>query len=270
MIRIATALLVALTLLGVSALTVSAQPGEPVTRTFAAPVDRTWAVTESVLKSLDWGIDTQDRATGLLVTDSRGVQFKDFGVYGEGTRHKLHLTIKAAGESRTSVAVARELYREERILWMKERKPLKAEDQSVELAVLDAIGRVLPPAASGSAPGGSAAPAAPAAPSPGQAARADTTTKVIFWVTGTAGSVSLAYRGAKGETERQAEARLPWETAFDAKVGESLYVSAVAAPGEGSTGSVTCEILVAGATRAQSTSVGASAIATCSAAAERR
>ncbi|MFZ1058385.1 MAG: hypothetical protein WAP47_04230 [Candidatus Rokuibacteriota bacterium] len=140
--RIATPLLV-LALLGISAATLSGQTGEPVTRTFNAPLDRVWAVTESVLKSLGWDVDESDRSVGWIVTDSRGVEFKDFGVYGEGTRHKLRVTVKAAGEGRTSVSVERQLYKEERILWMKERKPIQSKDRSVETAVVDAIGRAL-------------------------------------------------------------------------------------------------------------------------------
>jgi len=140
--RIATPLLV-LALLGISAATLSGQTGEPVTRTFNAPLDRVWAVTESVLKSLGWDVDERDRSVGWIVTDSRGVEFKDFGVYGEGTRHKLRVTVKAAGEGRTSVSVERQLYKEERILWMRERKPIETKDRSVETAVVDAIGRAL-------------------------------------------------------------------------------------------------------------------------------
>jgi len=140
--RIATPLLV-LALLGISAATLSGQTGEPVTRTFNAPLDRVWAVTESVLKSLGWDVDERDRSVGWIVTDSRGVEFKDFGVYGEGTRHKLRVTVKAAGEGKTSVSVERQLYKEERILWMRERKPIQTKDRSVETAVVDAIGRAL-------------------------------------------------------------------------------------------------------------------------------
>lgn len=140
--RIATPMLV-LALLGMSATTSYGQTGESVTRTFNAPSDRVWAVTESVLKSLGWDIDERDRVVGWILTDSRGVEFKDFGVYGEGTRHKLRITMKAAGEGKTSVSVERQLYKEERILWMKERKPLQAKDRSVETVVLDAIGRAL-------------------------------------------------------------------------------------------------------------------------------
>jgi len=105
--------------------------------------ERAWAVTESVLKSLGWEIDKHDRAVGWILTNSRGVDFKDFGVYGDGTRHKLRLTLKAVGEGKTVVSVERELYKEERILWMREKRPLKAPDQSVETATLNAIEKSL-------------------------------------------------------------------------------------------------------------------------------
>ena len=121
---------------------VAAQTAEPVTKTFNAPWERAWVVTESVLKSLGWDIDEKDKAVGWIRTDSRGVEFKDYGVYGEGTRHRLRLTLKAVGE-RTTVSVERELYKEERILFWKERKPLQAQDKSVETAVLNAIERAL-------------------------------------------------------------------------------------------------------------------------------
>ena len=112
-------------------------------RTFDAPLDRVWTVTESVLKSLGWDIDTYDRAVGWILTDSRGVEFKDYAVYGKGLRHKLRISLKTAGESQTTVTVERELYTEERILWMAERKPVPATDQTVETGILDAIGRSL-------------------------------------------------------------------------------------------------------------------------------
>lgn len=140
--RIATLVLLLL-LLGASAATLSGQAGEPVTRTFNAPLERVWDVTESVLKSLGWEIDERDRAVGWILTNSRGVEFKDYGVYGEGTRHKLRVTVKASGEGKTSVSVERQLYKEERILWMKEQKPIRTTDRNVETAVVDAIGRAL-------------------------------------------------------------------------------------------------------------------------------
>lgn len=111
----------------------------PMSRTFNAPIDRVWTVTESVLKSLGWEVDESDRAVGWLLTDSRAVDFKDYAVYGKGLRHKLRIALKAAGAGQTTVSVERELYTEERILWMTERKPVQAPDQAVEKGLLDAI-----------------------------------------------------------------------------------------------------------------------------------
>jgi hypothetical protein len=124
---------------GLLPVTLAAQGGSPVSRTFPAAYDRVWTVTESILGSLGWDIDKKDRAVGWILTDSRGVEFKDFGVYGEGTRHKLRVTVKSVTEQTTSVSIERELWKEERILWMKDRKPLKPADAAVEAAVLDAI-----------------------------------------------------------------------------------------------------------------------------------
>ena len=112
-------------------------------RTFDAPVDRVWTVTESILKSLGWEIDTFDRGVGWILTDSRGLDFKDYAVYGKGLRHKLRLSLKAVGERRTTVTVERELYTEKRVLWMAERKPVPATEQTVEIGILDAIDRGL-------------------------------------------------------------------------------------------------------------------------------
>ena len=116
-----------------------ARAADAPSRTFDAPMDRVWAVTESVLRSLGWEIDKSDRAVGWILTDSRGVEFKDYAVYGKGLRHKLRVALKAAGEGRTTVSVERELYTEERILWMTERKPVTATEQTVETGLLDAI-----------------------------------------------------------------------------------------------------------------------------------
>lgn len=121
----------------------SSQTG-PVSRTFSAPYARVWAVTESVLQSLGWDIDRKDREVGWLLTESRGVEFKDFAVYGEGTRHRLRVTLRRAGETATTVTIERELWKEERILWMKDRKPLRPTDTAVEAALLEAIAQSLP------------------------------------------------------------------------------------------------------------------------------
>jgi hypothetical protein len=121
----------------------ASQAADVPSRTYNAPIDRVWAVTQSVLKSLGWDIDKSDRAVGWILTDSRGVEYKDYAVYGKGLRHKLRVSLKAMGESRTAVSVERELYTEERILWMTERKAVTPTEQTVESGLLDAIEKAL-------------------------------------------------------------------------------------------------------------------------------
>ena len=121
----------------------ASQAADVPSRTYNAPIDRVWAVTQSVLKSLGWDIDKSDRAVGWILTDSRGVEYKDYAVYGKGLPHKLRVSLKAMGESRTAVSVERELYTEERILWMTERKPVAATEQTVETGLLDALQKAL-------------------------------------------------------------------------------------------------------------------------------
>jgi hypothetical protein len=121
-------------------------PGRAATvpsRTFDAPIDRVWTVTGTVLKTLGWEIDRSDRAVGWLLTDSRKVDFKEYAVYGKGLRHKLRISLKRLSDSRTLVSVERELYTEERVLWMIERTPVTASEQTVETGILDAIGQGL-------------------------------------------------------------------------------------------------------------------------------
>ena len=112
-------------------------------RAFDAPIDRVWTVTETVLKTLGWEIDRSDRAVGWLLTDPRSVDFKEYAVYGKGLRHKLRISLKRLSDSRTLVSVERELYTEERVLWMIERTPVTATEQRVETGLLDAIGQGL-------------------------------------------------------------------------------------------------------------------------------
>ena len=120
-----------------------AAAAEPLARTFGAPADRVWTVTEAVLKHLGWDIDKADRAIGLISTDSRRVEGEDYGVYAKGTRHRLRLQIKGVGDKQATVTVQRELFKRERILFVDKDEPLTATDQNVERALLDAIGRAL-------------------------------------------------------------------------------------------------------------------------------
>lgn len=121
----------------------AARAAEPVSRTFAAPAERVWAVTEAVLKHLGWDIERADRTIGFITTESRRVEGENWGVYEKGVRHRLRVQVKAAGEHRTTVTVERMVFRRERILFVDKDEPLTAPDQTVERAVLDAIARAL-------------------------------------------------------------------------------------------------------------------------------
>jgi hypothetical protein len=135
----------ALLVLALLAVTRPATAVEPVSHTFSAPLDRVWTTTEHVLKQLGWDIDKADRSIGWLTTDSRRVegQGEDWGVYAKGTRHRLTITMKPAGDRRTSVAVERTLFRRERILWMDKDEPVAASDQKVEKDLIALIERAL-------------------------------------------------------------------------------------------------------------------------------
>jgi len=116
---------------------------DPVVRTFKAPVDRVWTVTESVLKHLGWDIEKADRAIGFITTESRRLEGEDYGVYAKGTRHRLRLQLKADGDKRTTVTVERIVFKRERIVFVDKDEPLTIADQSVEKATLDTIAKAL-------------------------------------------------------------------------------------------------------------------------------
>jgi hypothetical protein len=116
---------------------------DPVVRTFNAPMDRLWTVTESVLKHLGWKVDNADRALGFITTDSRLLDGEDYGVYARGTRHRLRLQLKADGASKTSVTVERIVFKRERIMWIDRDEPLTIGDQSEEKKTLDTIAKAL-------------------------------------------------------------------------------------------------------------------------------
>lgn len=133
----------ALLALGFGLAVAPAFAAEPVSRTFPAPVERVWSTTLAVLRTLGWDIDKQDRSIGWITTESRRVEGEDFGVYAKGTRHRLTLHVKAAGESSTTVSVEREFFKRERILWMDKDELLKATDREVEKGILAAIEKSL-------------------------------------------------------------------------------------------------------------------------------
>lgn len=113
--------------------------GRLLVRIVPAPVERTWSATQSALRSLGWSIDRADQAEGLIRTRPRNVEFKNLGLYAAGTRHTLDVVIRPVSSSHTSIAVKRELFEEQRILWSKERTTLPPGDTTVEQTVLDAI-----------------------------------------------------------------------------------------------------------------------------------
>jgi hypothetical protein len=126
-----------------SLLALPAVAAEPVSQTFAASPDKLWTTTTTVLKQLGWDVEKSDQAGGWINTESRSVDGEDYGVYAQGTRHRLMIKLKAAGANRTTVTVERALFKRERILWIDKDEPLMTTDQTVEKAVLTAIGQAL-------------------------------------------------------------------------------------------------------------------------------
>ena len=124
-------------------LALPALAGEPVSQTFAAPPDKMWTVATSVLKQMGWDIEKSDQAGGWINTESRSVDGEDYGVYAKGTRHRLVVRLKAVGANQTAVSVERALFNRERILWIDKDEQLSTTDQTVEKAVLTAIGKAL-------------------------------------------------------------------------------------------------------------------------------
>ena len=122
----------------------TAAAAEPIEQSFNAPIDRVWTVVESVLKQLGWDIERQDRAIGMISTESRRLEGEDYGVYAKGLRHRLKVHVKAAGPTRTTVSVDRDTFRRERILWIDNDEPANAGDgTTVQRAVLASIAKAL-------------------------------------------------------------------------------------------------------------------------------
>jgi hypothetical protein len=113
------------------------------TQVFNAPADKVWTVTESVLQSLGWKVDKEDRAVGWLLTKSRYVNGENYGVYAKGNKHRLRVVIKSEGPNRTAVTVERRLWKEERILWIDKEEDIPTTDRTVESRVLAEIARSL-------------------------------------------------------------------------------------------------------------------------------
>ena len=112
------------------------------TRTFTAPPDRVWTVTRSVLKSLGWDIDKEDREVGWMTTDSRRVEGDNYGVYEKAVRHRLSIVIKSR-DGGSDVTIERRLYKSERQVFVTKEEDLPLKDHDVERKILDEIGRSL-------------------------------------------------------------------------------------------------------------------------------
>ena len=118
-------------------------PDGQLVRVFSAPVERTWAVAQSVLRSLGWDIDQEDRQVGWMRTDSRYLEGENYGVYAKGTRQRLRLVVKSLDSDRTQVTVERRVWKHERILWMDKEEDLPEPNQDAEKQVLDGISAAL-------------------------------------------------------------------------------------------------------------------------------
>lgn len=137
----ATILVTLALLLGPGLPPTAAQDGA--TRTFNAPADRVYPVTRSVLKSLGWDIDKEDRTVGWMRTDSRRLDGENFGVYAKGVKHRLRVVVSRQDAGRCTVTVERRVYKEERILFVDKEEDIKTDDRLVEKQILDEIGRSL-------------------------------------------------------------------------------------------------------------------------------
>jgi hypothetical protein len=134
---------VAIAMMGGLVLAGPASAQDERTRVFNAPVDKVWTVTASVLSSLGWKIDKEDRAVGWMVTKSRGLNGEDYGVYAKGSKHRLRVVIRSEASNRTAVTVERRVWKEERILWVDKEEDVPTTDRTVEQRILTEIGRSL-------------------------------------------------------------------------------------------------------------------------------
>ena len=121
----------------------SAAHAQDTSRTYNAPADRVFTVTRSVLKSLGWDVDKEDRAVGWIRTDSRRLDGDNYGVYAKGVKHRLRVVVAGRDGGRTTVTVERRVYKEERILFVDKEEDITTDDHTVEKRILDEIGRSL-------------------------------------------------------------------------------------------------------------------------------
>ena len=113
------------------------------TRVFDASMDRVWTVARSALKGAGWAIEKDDKAAGLMLTDSRRLEGEDFTVYASGVTHRLRVVLRTLPDGKTSVTIERRVWKEERVLWMDRGRDLPTTDHKLESEILDAIGAAL-------------------------------------------------------------------------------------------------------------------------------
>jgi hypothetical protein len=84
-------------------------PDGQLVRVVPVAAERTLTVAKSALKSLGWDIEQVDEATGVIRTEPRNMNFKDFGVYAGGMRHSLDVVVRPISSTQTSISVRREV-----------------------------------------------------------------------------------------------------------------------------------------------------------------
>lgn len=112
-------------------------------RSFRGAEDKLWSTTRSILVSLGWRVENEDRSAGWILTKSRSLEGEDFGVYAKGTKHSLRVLVKGETNGWTLVTIERRVYKEERILWVEKEVDVPTTDRTVERQLLDAIGKAL-------------------------------------------------------------------------------------------------------------------------------
>jgi len=115
-------------------------------RSYAAPANRVWTVSESVLRILGWDIDKRDHGQGYILTESRSLDKDNFGVFEKSLRQRLRVHITATSSGHTVVTVERMVFKRQRVMWVTTDEPVEADPSAghkVEEAVLAAIARSL-------------------------------------------------------------------------------------------------------------------------------
>lgn len=139
-----------LTALALAAILVAPATAEDArTQTFAASLERVFAAVEAALRAEGWGVDHADRPLGLIISKSRRLAGDDDGIHAKTRRLRLRIQLTPAGHDVTAVAIERELFDRERLLWMEKDTPVALRDPAapagsgLEQRVFTAIGNGL-------------------------------------------------------------------------------------------------------------------------------